>query len=74
MARTGGLFYSVGEGLFDNIKKEKWTGLESLLLKLLRNKYKNILENIKKGIFDEPIKEKIKTMVNDFNNEFILKA
>ena len=66
------LFYVVEQGFFDDIEKDKWKGFEMLLLELIRSRYKNILQKIGEGIFDEAIKGKIKDIVNDFKQEFIL--
>jgi len=66
------LFYAVEQGFFDDIKKEKWGHFEIRLLELARNRYPNVLQKIKSGVFDEKIKVKIQEIVNDFKQEFLL--
>jgi F-type H+-transporting ATPase subunit alpha len=65
------LFYTVEEGFFDDIAKEKWKDFETLLLDLVRNIYPDILPEIKRGKFTQKIKEKIAEIVGDFKKEFI---
>ncbi len=65
------LFYAVEKGLFDDIEKEKWSGLEALFLELMKNRYGGTLKKIKNGIFDEKIKIKIREIVMDFKQEFL---
>lgn len=65
------LFYAVEEGLFDEVEKEKWRGIESLFLDLVRNRYSRTLDKIKGGLFDEKIKAKIAEIVNNFKQEFL---
>jgi len=66
------LFYAVEQGFFDDIKKEKWGHFEIRLLELARNRYPNVLQKIKSGVFDEKIRVKIQEIVNDFKQEFLL--
>jgi len=66
------LFYTVEQGFFDDIEKEKWSNFEILLLELIRNLYPDVLQKIKSGIFDEKIKTKIQEIVKDFKQEFLL--
>ncbi len=66
------LFYTVEQGLFDDVDKNRWKNFEKLLLELLRSSYSDILQKIKSGIFDEKIKADIKKIVNDFKQEFLL--
>jgi len=66
------LFYAVEQGFFDNIKKKKWNNFETLLLELMRNRYIDVLQKIKGGVFDEQIKTKIQEIVKDFKQEFLL--
>jgi F-type H+-transporting ATPase subunit alpha len=65
------LFYIVEQGFFDDIEKKKWGNFEILFLELVRNRYSNVLQNIKNGVFDEKIKTKIKEIVKDFKQEFL---
>ena len=66
------LFYAVEQGFFDDIEKEKWGHFEIRLLELARNRYPNVLQKIKSGVFDEKIRVKIQEIVNDFKQEFLL--
>ena len=66
------LFYIVEQGFFDDIEKKKWSNFEVLLLKLVRSRYRNVLQKIRKGEFDEKIKIKIQEIVKDFRQEFLL--
>jgi F-type H+-transporting ATPase subunit alpha len=66
------LFYMVEEGYFDDLEKEKWSNFENLLLELIRSRYPDVLFKIKGGVFDDKIKEKIKEIVDDFKQEFLL--
>lgn len=65
------LFYIVENGFFDDIAEKKWKTFEILLLKLIRNRYFDILEKIKKGIFDAEVIAKINVIVEDFKQEFL---
>jgi len=65
------LFYSVEQGFFDNIDKNKWPNFEKLLLELIRNRYFKVLKKIKKGVFNEEIKNEITNIVTDFKREFL---
>jgi len=67
------LFYVVEEGFFDQIASNQWSEFENSLLKLVKNKYPNILEQIKNNKFDDSVKTSIKQMIKDFQNEFIIK-
>ncbi|MDP3970095.1 MAG: F0F1 ATP synthase subunit alpha [bacterium] len=66
------LFYTVEQGFFDDIEKEKWSSFEVLLLELIRYQYPFILEKILAGSFDEKIKTNIKSIVEDFKQEFVI--
>jgi len=66
------LFYTVEQGFFDDIEREKWSVFETLFLELLRNRYFDVLKEIKEGTFDEKIKIKIQEIVKDFKQEFVL--
>lgn len=66
------LFYTVEEGFFDDIDKDKWKDFEVLLLELLRSHYSDILIKIENGKFDDDIKSGIQEIVNDFKQEFLL--
>ncbi|HEC32692.1 MAG TPA: F0F1 ATP synthase subunit alpha [Candidatus Kaiserbacteria bacterium] len=66
------LFYAVEQGFFDDIKKEKWSNFEILLLELMRNRYAKVLNKIKGGVFNEKIKIEIQEIVKDFKQEFLL--
>jgi F-type H+-transporting ATPase subunit alpha len=66
------LFYTVKEGFFDDIEKKKRSYFEILLLELVRNRYPDVLQKIKSGVFDEKIKIKIQEIVKDFKQEFLL--
>jgi len=66
------LFYTVEQGFFDDIVKEKWKNFEKLLLELVRNRYADILKIIKNNIFDYKVKTKIQEIVKDFKQEFLL--
>lgn len=65
------LFYVVEEGFFDDVSNEQWAGFEQLILELLRTQYMELLEKIKKGIFNDKVKSEIKLMVSDFKQEFL---
>ena len=65
------LFYTVEQGFFDNVSKEKWKNFERLLLELMRNRYWKVLENIEKGIFNEETKKEIQKIIKDFKQEFL---
>ena len=64
------LFYTVENGYFDDIEKEKWSHFEKFLIKLLRGRYFKIMKKIEEENFDEEIKLKIKEIVADAKNEF----
>ncbi len=66
------LFYTVEEGFFDDIDKNKWREFEALLLNLLRSRYLDVLMKVKDGVFDEAIKINIQEIVKDFKQEFLL--
>ncbi|MCD6284036.1 F0F1 ATP synthase subunit alpha [bacterium] len=66
------LVYAVEQGFFDDIEKSQWSEFENLLLELIKNKYFNILEKIKNGIFNHEIKQKINKIITDFKQEFLL--
>ena len=66
------LFYVVEAGFFDDLKRDLWTQFESFLLELIRNRYKNVLDNIRNDKFDEKVKSNINEIVNDFKQEFLL--
>ncbi len=66
------LFYTVEEGFFDDIEKKKWSYFEILLMELVRNRYPDVLQKIKSGVFDEKIQIKIQEIVKDFKQEFLL--
>jgi F-type H+/Na+-transporting ATPase subunit alpha len=65
------LFYAVEQGFFDDMTKDDWSSFESTLLELIRNRYPEVLEKIKKENFDEAVKIKIKEIVEDFKKEFL---
>lgn len=64
------LFYAVGQGYFDEIKKEKWAAVENLLLKFIKARYGDLLIKIRQGKFDHSVKAKIKELVEDFQENF----
>ncbi len=64
------LFYTVENGYFDDIEKEKWSHFEKFLIKLLRGRYFKIMKKIEQENFDEEIKLKVKEIVADAKNEF----
>jgi F-type H+-transporting ATPase subunit alpha len=65
------LFYTVEQGFFDDIEKKKWSSFEMLILELIKNRYPDVLEKIKKGIFGREIKQTIQAVVKDFKQEFL---
>lgn len=65
------LFYAVGEGFFDDVKKEEWHSFENMLVELMKNRYANVLERIKKEDFTEELKKQIKKIVEDSKKEFL---
>lgn len=67
------LFYAVEKGLFDDLEKNKWSNFEMLLLGLIKNRHSNILQKIKKGIFDKKIKIEIQKIINAFKKNFVNK-
>ncbi len=66
------LFYTVEEGLFDDIDQDKWRNFETLLLEMIRSGYPDILLKIKGGVFDDAVKKSIGEIVKDFKREFLL--
>lgn len=65
------LFYTVEQGFFDDIEQKKWSSFETVILELVKNRYSDVLEEIKKGTFDREIKQKIQAIVKDFKQEFL---
>jgi F-type H+-transporting ATPase subunit alpha len=65
------LFYTVEEGYFDDLEKKDWRRFEELFLELLRNRYFDLLGEIKKRGFTSSIREQIKSIVADFKKEFL---
>ncbi|HDH31729.1 MAG TPA: F0F1 ATP synthase subunit alpha [Candidatus Wolfebacteria bacterium] len=66
------LFYTIEQGFFDDIERKKWSNFEILLLELVRNRYPDVLQKIKSGLFNEKIKIKIQEIIKDFKQEFLL--
>ncbi len=65
------LFYSVEQGFFDELEKEKWKDAEKNLLRLLRNNFQSIEVSLQKGNFNKETKELINQLVKKFRYEFI---
>lgn len=65
------LFYAVEEGFFDDMEKENWSSFESMLLELVKTRYADVLEKIKKGDFGEETKKEIQKIVEDSKKEFL---
>lgn len=65
------LFYTVENGLFDDIEKEQWLEFEDLFLELVRNRHWEILESLRKGKYDKKTTTVIQDIVNEFKAEFI---
>jgi len=63
------LFYSVEAGFFDDVEKDQWPRFEQLLLKIIKSKHKDILENIRYGKFEEE-KKNVDDIVSNIKNEF----
>jgi len=66
------LFYTVENGYFDDLQKDKWSVFEKLFLELMRNRYFKLLDKIRSGKFDKTVKDKINEVVQDFKNEFLI--
>ena len=67
------LFYTVENGFFDDLQKEMWYHFQKIFLELIRNRHFKILERIENGFFDMEEKNKIKKIVSEFKEEFLIK-
>jgi len=67
------LFYTVEKGFFDDLTETQWSIFEELFLRLVRNQHFKILEKISHGIFSQRVRDKIKEIVIEFKEEFLLK-
>ncbi len=65
------LFYSVEQGFFDDITKNKWQNFQELLLEMIKNRYQPIVKKIKSGSFNKTIQARIQTIIQDFKKEFL---
>ncbi len=65
------LFYTVEAGFFDDIEDDKWSTFEKLFLNLIRVRYPDVLEKIKKGEMTDDIKKEINKIIKDFKEEFL---
>lgn len=65
------LFYAIHRGLFDDLDREKLADVGVLLGELIKARHQDILKQIKVGIFDERIKEKIAAIIADFKQRYI---
>ncbi len=68
------LFYSVSQGLFDDIDKDKWVSFEKFLLELVNHRYDGMIEKIRKDGFTDEVKGEVKKMVEDFKGEFVINS
>ena len=64
------LFYAVEQGYFDDMEMEQSSRFEEFLLELLRNRYPNIIEDIRKTGFTKKATRNIEVLVSDFKQEF----
>jgi len=67
------LFFSVEEGVFDDISKKDWKIFEEMLIEALRTKFFFIEKEIEKEGLSEKVKEKIKNFVKEFKKDFLKK-
>lgn len=65
------LFYAVENGYFDELDKEQWANFKFYMLDLLRTRYRQVLDTIKNGVFDDAVKKEVETIVSDFKAEFL---
>ena len=65
------LFYSVEQGFFDDIGKDKWKKFQSLLLAMIRNRYQKVTKRIKTGHFGKKTQSDIQEIIKDFKEEFL---
>jgi len=66
------LFYTVENGFFDDLQKEMWYHFQKIFLELIRNRHFKILERIENGFFNKEEKNKIKKIVSEFKEEFLI--
>ncbi len=66
------LFYTVENGFFDDLQKEMWYHFQKIFLELIRNRHFKILERIENGFFNMEEKNKIKEIVSEFKEEFLI--
>jgi F-type H+-transporting ATPase subunit alpha len=65
------LFYLVERGYFDDLPKEQWRHFEKLLLRLVKNRYNDLLEDIEKQGVTPKNKRRLEEIVADFKKEFL---
>ena len=65
------LFYAVENGYFDELDEDHWANFKFYMLGLLRARYRDVLNTIEGGVFDDAVKAKVELVVSDFKAEFL---
>lgn len=65
------LFFAVEEGSFDDLDPSEWVRFEQLFLDLLRIRYRDVLQTIRGGTFNEKTKTRLRGIIDDFREEFL---